>query len=59
MLTIPLPPLPLQKGFVLGVKAIEWQKNLAEQAAEKNEALFQSLLQRAFKGELVIYFTYK
>ncbi len=46
------PPLPLQNQFAERVQAIEEQKAKAQAALEKSEELFQSLLQRAFKGEL-------
>jgi len=50
-LEIPIPPHHLQETFA---KKIELINQLKEQAnAEKSEELFQSLLQRAFKGELV------
>lgn len=48
-----LPPIALQNEFAERVQAIEQQKQQAEQAAHYTEELFQSLLQRAFKGELV------
>ena len=47
-----LPPIELQNQFVERVQLIETQKQQAQKALEKSEALFQSLLQRAFKGEL-------
>jgi len=47
------PPLHLQNQFAERVQAIEGQKAKAQAALEKSEELFQSLLQRAFKGELV------
>ena len=50
---IPVPPLPLQNQFAERVKAIEQQKQQAEESLRKSEALFNSLLQSAFKGELV------
>lgn len=46
------PPIPLQNQFAERIQAIEAQKALAETAALKSEELFQSLLQRAFKGAL-------
>ena len=48
-----LPPLDLQNLFVERVKIIEEQKSIAQKSLEKSEELFNSLLQRAFKGELV------
>ena len=44
---------PLQNQFDERVQAIEEQKAKAQASLEKSEELFQSLLQRAFKGELV------
>ena len=47
------PPIRIQNQFAERVKAIEAQKEQAQASMEKAEELFQSLLQRAFKGELV------
>ncbi|SHL79627.1 restriction endonuclease subunit S [Flavobacterium xinjiangense] len=47
------PPLSLQNQFAERVQMIETQKQQAQEALTKSEDLFQSLLQRAFKGELV------
>lgn len=47
------PPLELQNQFAERVKAIEAQKALAQKELNKAEELFNSLLQKAFKGELV------
>jgi len=52
-LKIIIPPIDLQNRFAEIVKKIEKQKQLAQKSLEKSEQLFQSLLQRAFKGELV------
>ncbi len=41
---------PLQNQFTERVQAIEGQKAKARTSLEKSEELFQSLLQRAFKG---------
>ena len=49
----PLPPLNLQTQFAERVQAIEVQKAKAQASLVKAEELFNSLLQRAFKGELV------
>lgn len=46
------PPIHLQNQFALRVQHIEQQKQQAQEALAKSESLFQSLLQRAFKGEL-------
>jgi type I restriction enzyme, S subunit len=51
-LKIPLPPIELQNQFAERILAIEAQKLLALASLEKSAALFNSLLQRAFKGEL-------
>lgn len=51
-IAILLPPLPLQEKFAAIIENIEAQKRLAEASLAESEALFQSLLQRAFKGEL-------
>jgi type I restriction enzyme, S subunit len=47
------PELALQNQFAERVQAIEEQKAQAQASLEKAEELFNSLLQRAFKGELV------
>lgn len=47
-----MPPIDLQNTFVQGLELIEQQKQQAQESLEKSEALFNSLLQRAFKGEL-------
>lgn len=46
------PPQELQVNFSELISKIESQKHLSEQSLQKSEDLFQSLLQRAFKGEL-------
>lgn len=46
-------PILLQNQFAEQVQMIETQKQQAQEALEKSEDLFQSLLQKAFKGELV------
>jgi len=48
------PPIHLQNQFAKRVQAIEAQKTQAQSALQKSEDLFNSLLQRAFKGELVV-----
>ncbi len=50
---LPIPPLEIQNQFAERVQAIEEQKAQAQAGLEKAEELFNSLLQRAFKGELV------
>lgn len=47
-----LPPVALQNQFAQHIQLIEQQKQQAQIALEKSEALFNSLIQRAFKGEL-------
>ena len=47
-----VPPYSLQNRFEVIIKTIEHQKLMAKTSLKKSEALFQSLLQRAFKGEL-------
>ncbi len=46
------PPVSLQNQFAERIEVIEKQKQQAQANLEKSEALFNSLLQRAFKGEL-------
>jgi len=46
------PSLNLQSKFAERFQSIESQKSQAQQSLEKAEELFNSLLQRAFKGEL-------
>ena len=48
-----IPPIYLQTQFAEHVANIEQQKALAQASLEKSEELFNSLLQKAFKGELV------
>jgi len=47
-----LPPIALQNQFAERIQLIEAQKQQAQRSLEKSEALFNSLLQRAFTGEL-------
>jgi type I restriction enzyme S subunit len=47
------PNLKLQNQFAERVAIIEKQKAIAQTSLEKSEELFNSLLQKAFKGELV------
>ena len=47
------PPLELQNQFAERVKAIEAQKAQAQASLSQADNLFNSLLQKAFKGELV------
>ena len=48
-----VPPIDLQNQFAERVQAIEAQKAQAQASLAQAEDLFNSLLQRAFKGELV------
>jgi len=47
-----LPPLKLQRKFTTILAAIEAQKAVVKQLQLQSEALFNSLLQQAFRGEL-------
>jgi type I restriction enzyme S subunit len=48
-----LPPIHLQNQFAERVQIIEQQKQQAQHSLKKSEDLFNSLLQKAFKGKLV------
>ena len=50
---IPIPPLELQTQFAEHIAIIEQQKAQVQASLEKSEELFNSLLQKAFNGELV------
>jgi type I restriction enzyme S subunit len=52
-LEIYYPPNELQNQFAERVQIIEQQKAIAQKSLEKSEQLFNSLLQKAFKGELL------
>jgi type I restriction enzyme S subunit len=52
-LPILFPPIELQNQFAERVAVIEEQKAIAQKSLEKSEELFNSLLQKAFKGQLV------
>ncbi|MFK7806964.1 MAG: restriction endonuclease subunit S [Saprospiraceae bacterium] len=47
------PPIELQNQFAEKIALIEQQKALAKQELQESEDLFNCLLQKAFKGELV------
>jgi len=47
------PPIELQKQFAEKLALIQQQKELLKQELKESEDLFNSLLQKAFKGELV------
>jgi type I restriction enzyme, S subunit len=51
-LKIPLPPIHLQQEFTVNLKKIEKQKELLQKSLMDLETNFNSLMQRAFKGEL-------
>lgn len=51
-LNILVPPIELQNQFAERIVIIEQQKQQAQANLQKSEALFNSLLQRAFTGEL-------
>jgi type I restriction enzyme S subunit len=47
-----VPPISLQNDFASRIQAIESQKQQVQTSLDSAEDLFQSLLQKAFKGEL-------
>jgi type I restriction enzyme S subunit len=47
------PPIKLQNQFAERMQVIEHQKAIAQKSLEKSEQLFNSLLQKAFKEELL------
>jgi type I restriction enzyme S subunit len=49
-----IPPIALQNQFAKRIQAIESQKQQAQASLEKSNDLFNSLLQRAFNGELTV-----
>jgi type I restriction enzyme S subunit len=51
-LTIPVPPLPLQKEFAHRVTEIRAMEAVQSASRQRLEALFQSMLHRAFNDEL-------
>jgi len=51
-LNFPIPPIDLQNQFAKIVEKVEEQKAKNEAQTQKLDDLFNSLLQRAFKGEL-------
>jgi len=50
---IPLPPLPLQQKFANIVEKVEKLKEKQKQSKEEINIMFDALMQKAFKGELV------
>jgi type I restriction enzyme, S subunit len=51
-LEVVCPPLEKQNKFSSIIKCTDSQRQLTQQSLQKSEDLFQSLLQRAFRGEL-------
>ena len=51
-LKIPLPPLPLQQKFASIVEQVEKMKEEIKKTQKNAEDLFNSLMQKAFRGEL-------
>ena len=51
-LTIELPPLPLQREFAARVAEVRAMEAAQAESRRRLDALFQSLLHRAFAGEL-------
>ena len=51
-LKIPLPPLPLQQEFARRIESIEQLKTTHHESLIQLDALFASLQNRAFRGEL-------
>src|SRR3989344_4400019 len=49
---IPLPPLPLQQKFALIVEHVEKMKENINKTKQNAEELFNSLMSKAFRGEL-------
>jgi type I restriction enzyme S subunit len=49
----PTPPIQLQEKFAVIILQIRIQKEFTQKSLQKSVELFQSLLQRAFRGELV------
>lgn len=51
---IPVPPLSIQKGFAFKVNSIIRSKHDMRMQLQHLESNFQALLQKAFKGELIV-----
>lgn len=47
------PPVELQKQFIERLTLIEEQKKMAQESLKKSEKLFEDILHKAFKGELI------
>lgn len=52
-LKIPVPPVKLQNKFASIFQNIQQQKHQIKQQQQKSEDLFQTLLQKAFNGEII------
>jgi Restriction endonuclease S subunits len=52
-LDIPVPPLELQERFVSIVQQVENTKKLQQKSSQELDFLFNTLMQKAFNGELV------
>jgi len=52
-LEVPLPPIELQQKFAKIVEKVEKLKNKQQKSKEKIDEIFTSLMQKAFRGELV------
>ncbi|MDW7727721.1 MAG: restriction endonuclease subunit S [Candidatus Methanoperedens sp.] len=50
---IPLPPLPLQQKFAAIVRQVEQMRQYQQESKAHIDDLFNALMQKAFKGELV------
>lgn len=50
---IPLPPLPLQQKFAKIVEHVEKLKEKQQKSKEEIDNMFNVLMQKAFKGELM------
>lgn len=50
---IPLPPLPLQQKFARIVEQVEKMKENVKKTQKNSEELFNSLMQKAFRGMLI------
>lgn len=53
-LIIPLPPISLQNKFASIVKEVEAMKEQQKHSKNHIDNLFNALMQKAFKGELII-----
>jgi type I restriction enzyme S subunit len=53
LLKVPVPPIELQEKFAKIVEKVEELKNIEKKSLIESENLFDSLMQKAFKGELI------